>query len=79
MPIRRLALSVSAPELNAKKRMTTQLRLPDGAPDSEAVVSGMGVLVPLLVGKFMAEYNAASPSVELLQTQCTVKVSRNRS
>ena len=80
MPMRRLTLSVSAPELNAKKRKTTQLRLPNGAPDIEAVVSVMGDwLVPLLVKEFMAEVHAASPSIELLQTQGTVNVARKRS
>jgi len=80
MPIRRLALSVSAPELNTKKRMSTQLQLPNGAPDIDAIVSVMGDwFVPLLVKEFIAECNAVSPSIELLQTQGTVNVARKRS
>jgi hypothetical protein len=75
-----LALFVAASELNTKKRMSTQLRLPNGAPDIDAIVSVMGDwFVPLLVKEFIAGCNAASASIELLQPRGTVKVARKRS
>jgi len=65
-----IALSVSASGTCAHKRMTTQLQLPRGERNLEAVKSVIGDwVVPLLVQEFLAEHDAVTENVAADRSQ----------
>ena len=67
-----IALSVSASRACPNKRMTTQLQLPRGERNIEAVKAVIDDwVVPLLVEEFLAEHNLAKEPVAVDRSQET--------
>jgi hypothetical protein len=61
------ASPVTAPEQRTPKRRTTQLQLPAGICDLEAVTAVISEwLIPLLVKEFLAEQSVVTGKTELL-------------
>lgn len=72
--------SGSGPLPKARKRMTTQLKLPTRGRDLEFVTAIIGDwLVPLLVKEFLAEQKADSPTTETSGMEPTTETRTRKS
>jgi hypothetical protein len=70
-----IALSVSASRACPTKRMTTQLQLPRGERNLEAVKSVIGDwVVPLLVQEFLAEHDSVKENVAADKSQVATEL-----